>query len=275
MSESPSRYVHGTSPEEQARLSLLNDLLNQTSIAAMALEGGERVLDVGSGLGQMSRAIARAAGTRGQVVGIERSREQIDEAIRKARAADEEGLVEFRVGDVSAFPLREDEWGSFDVVHGRFILEHVPDPLSVVRAMVRAARPGGRIVIEDDDHDIMRVWPEPKGFTAIWDAYIRSYRAAGNDPDIGRKLPALLHAAGARPKRSQWIYFGACAGDPDFPAYVDNLAGVIEGARSALRAVGTTEDDVELARHSVLAMKQQPGATLWYARCWAEALRPK
>ena len=273
MSESSSHYVHGTSPDEQRRLSRLNDLLNSTSVAEMALTGGERVLDVGSGLGQLSRAIARAAGPRGRVIGIERSPDQIAEAQRQAAEAGEERLVEFRSGDVLAFPLRNDEWGTFDVVHGRFILEHVPDPLEVVRAMVRAVRPGGRIVLEDDDHDVMRAWPEPEGLRAVWEAYIRSYRIAGNDPDIGRKLPALLHAAGAWPRRSRWIFFGACAGDPDFPAYVDNLAGVVEGARAAMLAEGgVTAGAIDLALASVRSLKARPDSALWYARCWTEGV---
>ncbi len=270
MSEAGSHYVHGTSPEEQRRLSHLNRLLNAGSVKEMALTGGERVLDVGSGLGQLTRAIAREAGPRGRVIGIERSVDQIAEAQRQAADAGEERLVEFRAGDVSAFPLTDDEWGSFDVVHGRFILEHVPDPLAVVRAMVRAARPGGRIVLEDDDHDILRAWPEPDGLRPVWEAYIRSYRLAGNDPDIGRKLPALLHAAGAEPKRTTWLYFGACAGDPDFPGYVDNLAVVIEGARASMLAEGGVDAaTIERALASVRALTELPDAALWYARCWA------
>ena len=275
MSEAGSHYVHGTSPDEQRRLSHLNLLLNASSVAEMALLGGERVLDVGSGLGQLSRAIARAAGPRGCVIGIERSLAQIEEARRQATVTGEEGLVEFRSGDVLAFPLRDDEWGTFDVVHGRFILEHVPDPLSVVRGMVRAARPSGRIVLEDDDHDIVRVWPEAEGLGPVWNAYIKSYRAAGNDPDIGRKLPALLHAAGATPRRSTWLFFGACAGDPDFPGYVDNLAVVIEGARDSMLAVGDVNAAaIDLALESVRSLTARPDAALWYARCWAEGRVP-
>ena len=45
MSEAGSHYVHGTSPEEQRRLSHLNRLLNAGSVKEMALAGGERVLD--------------------------------------------------------------------------------------------------------------------------------------------------------------------------------------------------------------------------------------
>ena len=71
-----------------------------------------------------------------------------------------EDLVELREGDVYSLPLRDDEWGSFDVVHTRFLLEHVPDPQAVVDEMVRAVRPGGRVALLDDDHELLRLAPE-------------------------------------------------------------------------------------------------------------------
>src|SRR5919204_6304834 len=122
MPERPAHYVHGTDPEEQARLTRLNDILNAGTLRELALAGGERVLDVGAGLGQLSRAMARATGSR--VVAVERSPEQRAEALRQARAAGEEGLVELRAGDARELPLTRAEWGSFDVAHTRFLLEH-------------------------------------------------------------------------------------------------------------------------------------------------------
>lgn len=82
-----SHYLHGTHPEEQRRLSLLNDLLNERALRELGPLGGERMLDVGSGLGQFSRAMARAVGPEGLVVGIERSAEQIAAALRSAHDA--------------------------------------------------------------------------------------------------------------------------------------------------------------------------------------------
>ena len=88
--KSESAYIHGTEPQEQARLSLLNDLLNQRTVHELNLQGGERILDVGSGLGQLSRAMARLSGV--PVVGVERSGEQIAEAVRQATEAGERSL---------------------------------------------------------------------------------------------------------------------------------------------------------------------------------------
>src|SRR5688572_29476275 len=153
-------YVHGTHPDEQRRLSRMNDFLNEGARRELRLAGGERILDVGSGLGQFTRLLAREAGAGAVVVGVERSEEQLASARRLAEAQGEGGLVEFRPGDALALPLRTDEWGRFDVAHTRFLLEHVPDPLAVVKQMAAAVRPGGRILLADDDHDVLRLWPE-------------------------------------------------------------------------------------------------------------------
>ena len=116
-------YIHGTEPEEQRRLARLNDLLNAASADALALAPGERVLDFGAGLGQLSRELARRVGPEGRVVAVERDREQLEEARRLAREAGEEDLVDFRLGEATHPPLADDEWGSFDVAHTRFLLE--------------------------------------------------------------------------------------------------------------------------------------------------------
>lgn len=267
--ESRSKYLHGTHPDEQTRLSLLNDLLNVGSLRELQLQGGERILDVGSGLGQLTRAMAREAGRR--VIGIERSAEQIAEAERLAAHAGEESLVEFRQGDACNFPLLADEWGAFDLAHTRFLLEHLSHPVEAVKSMVRAVRPGGRIILEDDDHDLMRLWPEPPGFTDLWHSYQRSYEHLGNDPIIGRKLVSLLIAAGAQPVRNTFVFFGSCAGEPFFNYYVENLVGVIGGARETVVDAGLMEEaGFDSAIRALRDWSTHRESAIWYAVAWAE-----
>src|SRR5688572_2765038 len=267
-----SEYIHGTAPQEQARLSLLNDLLNVGSLRELRLQGGEHVLDVGSGTGQLTRAMARVTGVR--VLGVERSAEQIAEAGRQAAQAGEVALTEFRQGDALQLPLRDEEWGTFDVAHTRFLLEHLRDPLPLVRAMVRSVRPGGRIVLEDDDHDLLRLWPEPPGFAALWRAYQRSYQHLGNDPVIGRRLVSLLVEAGAAPQRNAFIFFGSCAGDPHFAHYFENLIGVISSARATVVEAGLLNAAAfDAAIVSLQEWSRDASATIWYAVSWAEGRR--
>jgi ubiquinone/menaquinone biosynthesis C-methylase UbiE len=152
-------YIHGTDPEEQARLSRLNDRLNSACLARLDLRPGMRVLDVGSGLGQMARAIARAVSPGGTVIGVERDPSQRTRSERLAREAGEHRLVEFRAGDALDLPLASTEVGSFDLVFCRFVLEHLREPLRAVHEMVRAARPGGVLALADDDHALWHMHP--------------------------------------------------------------------------------------------------------------------
>ena len=271
---SESMYIHGTAPEEQERLSLLNRLLNDAALQRLELVGGEKILDVGSGLGQFTRAMARVAGPSGRVIGIERSQEQLMEARRLAAADQEENLVDFRQGSATALPLRREEWGGFDIVHTRFLLEHVKDPLAVVRMMVEAASPAGKIILQDDDHDVLRIFPEPEGFYDLWEAYIRSYSKAGNDPYVGRRLVSLLHESGAIPAANHWFFFGSCAGHPHFSSYAANLRSVLQTAKDAIvQSELLSRSRFDVAIESLQRWELNPDGALWYAVCWAEGTK--
>ena len=80
------------------------------------------------------------------------------------------------------------------------------------------------------------------GFTPLMHAYVRSYDRLGNDPFIGRRLVSLLHNAGAAPRRNNWLFFGTCAGDPAFPAWMANILGIFNGARESIISAGLLID---------------------------------
>ncbi len=272
----PDVYIHGTSRDEQARLSRMNDLINTACLQEMRLGGERRVLDVGSGLGQFTRQLARALGPAARVVGIEANAVQLGEARRLAAAADEASVVEFRLGRAEEPPLADGEQGTFDLAQTRFLLEHHRQPEAVVAAMARAVRPGGRVVLLDDDHDTLRAFPEPHRTMALWRSYFRSYERLGCDPFVGRRLASLLHGAGIPPRRIALVPYGACAGQPEFAALVENLARVMEGARDlVLEHRLAAESDFAAMRAELADWVRRPDATLWYSICYAEGLRPE
>ena len=149
------------------------------------------------------------------------------------------------------------------------------DPAAVVRAMVCAARPGGRIILEDDDHAVLRLWPEPAGFPQLWQAYIEAFAKLGYDPFVGRRLVELLHDHGAEPARNHWLFFGSCSGDASFQPMVMNFVGIIEGARQAMlqhKLIGAKEFDAGI--EELRSWGERAGAALWYSRAWAEGRVP-
>lgn len=263
-------YVHGTAPEEQERLSRMNRLINDASLRLLELRPGDRVLDVGAGLMIFSREMAKATGK--PVIAVERSEAQIERGLAIARKDGEEALVDVRPGSADALPLRAEEWGTFDVAYSRFLLEHVPDPQAVVKQMARALCPGGRAVLEDDDHDVLRLWPEPEGFRELWQAYMDTYTAIGCDPIVGRRLPELLIGAGLTPSRITWKFYGAVQGTDLFLPHLENLIGVLESTRAALRSAGFPEPELDRICAEIRSLEHHPGAALWFSTCWAEGI---
>ena len=266
-----SHYTHGSDESEQERLTGLNRRLNERCLAPANFRTGERVIDFGAGLGQLSRIIARATGI--PVVAIERSSAQIEEALRQAAADEESGLLTMREGDVLSPPIREEEWGTFDVAHTRFVLEHVPDPLKVVQHMARAVRVGGRVILADDDYELLRLWPEPPAFAPVWHAYQRSYDRHGNDPIVGRRLVQLLHQAGLQPRRNTFVFFGGCAGEPEFEDVVRNIASIIGEALDDIIATGVPRQTVASGINALMEWSKKPDSAVWYGMNWAEGVK--
>lgn len=270
-----SHYIHGSTSEEQNRLSLLNDLLNKSYLEKIEPAGAKRILDVGCGLGQFSRMLAKSASEEAVVVGIERDEQQIAMARNLAEADHEDQLMDLRQGEVSRFPLAQNEWGSFDLAHGRFILEHVPNPQAVVDQMIQALKPGGKIVLADDDHADLHLYPEIPEFCELWQAYIKSYELSGNDPFIGRKLPQLIVHAGGVMQKIDFVFFGACHGSPHFKGIVDNFHGVLKFSKQTILDQGLfTNHRLDKALERLLLWAERPDAALWYPMYVAIGARP-
>ncbi len=275
MPGSSSRYIHGSKLEEQTRLSKLNDILNKRYIDAVDPRPGDRILDLGSGLGQFTAMMAERAGEKSRLIGIERDPRQITTAKKFLRGSKQRDRIEFRQGDVTDLALGDAEWGRFDLVHTRFLLEHLPDPGRIVKMMAKAVRPAGRVFISDDDHDVFRLTPEPGGFRGLWRAYVRSYELLGNDPYVGRKLVALMRDAGLGPVRNGGLFFGGCAGEDHFEAIADNLIGILDGAGETILGEHLiTKKDYDRAMKALREWKHHPAAAQWYVLCWAEGIRP-
>jgi 2-polyprenyl-6-hydroxyphenyl methylase/3-demethylubiquinone-9 3-methyltransferase len=106
-------------------------------IDSLAHLKGQRALDVGCGGGILAEAMARRAS---QVTGIDLATRPLGVARLHALEAGVEN-IEYR--EIAAEALAAEAPGRFDVVTCMEMLEHVPDPSSVVRACATLVRPGG------------------------------------------------------------------------------------------------------------------------------------
>src|SRR5262249_39739429 len=89
---------------------------------------------------------------------------------------------------------------SFDLVHARFVLIHVPDWTDALAAMTRGLKPGGWLVLEEPDFSRSRALAGPPelrgGFENVHRAIEVMFRERGMDFAFGARLPALLREHG-------------------------------------------------------------------------------
>jgi hypothetical protein len=132
------------------------------------------------------------------------------------------------------------------------------------------------VVLVDDDHDTLRLWPDAPRFQRLWRAYCEQYSLRGMDPWIGRRLTGLLHAAELQPDRARLLSFGACAGMELFATVMANMVGVVAGAVPDIVRTGTLDEAaVQEALREIRAWSERPDAALWYGLPLAIGLRPE
>ncbi|KHN93944.1 Methyltransferase type 11 [Metarhizium album ARSEF 1941] len=149
------------------------------------------ILDVGCGPGTITVDLASHV-PHGRVVGLERAAAVLEQA--RALAADRGvGNVEFEEGDANALRYPDD---TFDIVFCHQVLQHVKDPVGVLREMRRVTKPGGLVAARESDYGAFSWYPEVAGMEE-WQALYRKLAARnGGQPDAGRMVHAWAKRAG-------------------------------------------------------------------------------
>jgi SAM-dependent methyltransferase len=147
MSVSQAAYLLGDTKTEHERLvtqASVLDPITERVFRDAGIGPGRRVLDIGSGVGDVAMLAAKLVGPSGAVVGVEREATTIAKARARVAAA---GLsnVNFVLGDVAGVESAE----TFDAVVGRLILEYIPHTGAVLRSLSTLLRPGGVVVFQD------------------------------------------------------------------------------------------------------------------------------
>jgi ubiquinone/menaquinone biosynthesis C-methylase UbiE len=151
-------------------------------LAGLQLTGGERVLDLGCGLGDDTFAIARLVGGQGRAIGVDVSESMILEARRRAES--QRLPVEFVIDDAQTLHFED---ASFDACRTERMLMHTPDAERAFAEMVRVIRRGGRLSVFDFDwetHDS----PYKETTRLITHSLCDSFKNGW----IGRRLPRLF-----------------------------------------------------------------------------------
>ena len=154
------------------------------------VHAGQRGVDVGCGGGEVTFDLAALVDP-AIVVGLDMDAIKLDHA---RLAAAERGVtnVEFQVVDVTEW----DEPASYDVVYSRFLLQHLTEPVAMLRSMWAAVRPDGILIVEDADFDGWCCYPPCEAFDFFVRSYSQTLDRRGGDHTSGRKLYQRFAEAG-------------------------------------------------------------------------------
>ena len=234
-------YVMGRSTAETDRLKRQSQLYDASTWQLLKEAGvceGMKVLDIGSGAGNVSFVAASLVGARGSVVGVDSNPAVVAEAGRTAAALGL-GQVSFRVGEINGIELERD----FDAVIGRLVLIYLPDPAALLRRLRDHLKPGGIMAFQDLDWGEGPIAIPPSPLLAQAWGYVKEmFRRAGLNNRMGLSLHGVFVKAGLPDPRMS--LFAPVGGGADFDGYDYMASGLRSNLPHIVKLGVATEEDV-------------------------------
>jgi len=150
----------------------LDRVWRRRAIRELALQDGDRVLDVCTGTGDL--AVEALKGRRVSVLGVDFAGEMLKHALEKVRRGGMDDRIRLARGDATRLPVPD---AAYDAAMVAFGIRNVADPSAALREMSRALRPGGRLVILEFG------FPKIPGIRGLYKAYFRHVL-----PRVGRAM---------------------------------------------------------------------------------------
>ena len=211
-SSSDRAYTMGRSKEETERLiqqsGLYEDITGRL-LRDAGLFTGMKVLDIGSGAGDVAFAAAELVGSEGEVLGVDMNPEILETARTRAQAA---GLtnVQFVAGDAQTLGLPND----FDALIGRLVLMYLPDPVATLKQLATHLRPGGIVAFQEVEFSTYSsiARPDTPMMNQLAEWGVEVFRRSGANVGMGLDLYSTFVDAGL-PEPS--LQYSAPVGGPE------------------------------------------------------------
>jgi ubiquinone/menaquinone biosynthesis C-methylase UbiE len=178
MGEQSGFQLSGNAPEAYERY-IVPALFNEWAhdlIETVAVQSGERVLDIACGTGVVARSVAPVVGGTGQVVGVDVNEGML--AMARTIPPSSGAMITWHQGDAAALPVPDT---AFDVVLCEQGLQYFPQRAAALQEMARVLVPGGRLALS-----VWRALERQPFFVALVDAI---------EAHLGAEVAALQRAA--------------------------------------------------------------------------------
>ena len=187
-----SSYVLRGGSAAAERLAVLAQVFGPTTSALLdtvGIEPGSRCLDVGCGIGAVTRELGKRTGPGGQALGVDFDG-GILEVAKELSAGSKP--VRFERRSLEELPAGAE----YDVVYARFLLTHLKEPRAALERLAAVVRPGGTLVLEDVEFPHLICYPPSEALHRTIQWYVEASRRMGGDPQIGPKLFTWMRELG-------------------------------------------------------------------------------
>ncbi|WBC14951.1 methyltransferase domain-containing protein [Micromonospora sp. WMMA1998] len=178
-----------TADSERERLesiALLTDPATIRYLEKIGVTAGWRCAEVGAGAGSIAEWLSRRVGADGQVVAVDINTDYLTHLSAPN--------LEVREQDIVVTPL---EPGSYDLVHVKILLMHLPEREQVLQQLVAALKPGGYLLVEEADiRSIQTCAPPEPLLTRAASALATFFYFGGADPGYGLTLMPAVKKTG-------------------------------------------------------------------------------
>ncbi|MBX2870690.1 MAG: methyltransferase domain-containing protein [Saprospiraceae bacterium] len=182
-----SYSINESNLERQQMLAQGLGYLSNKYFQLLPLQAKPRILDLGCGLGETTRLLAKFFSP-SEIVGFDQDVNLL--AYARSRVREDQTNFTYTEGNAEQLPF-EDQ--SFDLVFCRFLLLHVPNPQAVLKEMARVCKSGGIVLTQEQDTmKSSGLYPSNWAYDMVTEGYQKSF----SHPQVGRQLPHLFRGAG-------------------------------------------------------------------------------
>ena len=205
MTKEQATYSHGHH-ESVVRSHSWRTAQNSAAFLLPHIRPTDSILDIGCGPGTITTDLAKIVPD-GNVIGVDAVGSVLDQARRLAISQDIQNVT-FEEVDANKLSYAD---ASFDIVFAHQLLQHVKEPVAILKEMRRVVKPGGIVAARDGDYSSFAWYPETEGLTKWLALYDKVARANGGEPNAGRCIHAWARKAGFKMQDIQctvtsWCY---------------------------------------------------------------------
>ncbi len=242
-------YALGDSPSELERLrwqSARLETMTRRFLGDAGILAGMRVLELGCGLGDLTRLVAEIIGPRGEIVSVDRSPIMLANA-RQSLHGLQLASAQFIECDLATGLPEFDR--PFDALVGRLILTHLRNPAEILRRALPQVRPEGLVAFQEADCTLsdylLSLHREKLRLTHQVCEWIKLARSTSSiSPNVGLHLYQIFRQAGLPAPAIYFhteVYGGVCA------PRIRNTITIVRNLLPQLERLGISAGEIDIA----------------------------